>query len=52
MFRNVKSNLDPYLEVTSSDDASLEFKDYSGRFGKVEVHESRLQLLVNLAESP
>lgn len=51
-FRNVKANLDPYLEVISSDDSALEFKDYSSRFGKVEVNDSRLELLVNLAESP
>lgn len=51
-FENVAHNLDPYIELLSSDHSALIFKDYAARFGSVRITGSRLEVLVNLAEKP
>jgi hypothetical protein len=51
-FRNVRADLDPYLEVVSSDEARLVFKDYAGKYGTAEVKENRLEIRVDLQSAP
>jgi hypothetical protein len=51
-FANLVSNLDPYLEVLSSGNDRLVFKDYRERFGEVELDEQWLKLDVDLVSRP
>ncbi len=47
---NVKANLDSTLEITSSGDSGIDFRDGAGKVGRVRVHEARLEVTVNLDE--
>lgn len=49
---HLNANLDPYLEVVSADDRCLIFKDYAGKFGKIEIDGSRLNAAVLLNDLP
>ncbi len=51
-FANVKNDLDPGFELISSDDSIVVFKDYSGRFGKIELCGSRLDMKLALPTDP
>lgn len=46
------SNLDPYLEVLSSDDDRLVFEDYRERYGEVVLDDGWLRLHVDLVSRP
>jgi hypothetical protein len=47
---HLKAHLDPEIKVMGGTDTSLSFLDYSGREGRVEVREKRLEL--RLASAP
>ncbi len=51
-FEHVVANIDPYIELLTSDHSLLIFKDYSGRFGSVRIKGSQMEVIVNLAEKP
>jgi hypothetical protein len=51
-FAHLVSNLDPYLEVLSSGNDRLVFKDYRERFGVVELDEQWIKLHVDLVSRP
>jgi hypothetical protein len=51
-FANLRSHLDPYLEVVVQSAGRLVFRDHAGRFGAVERRADRVELEVNLASPP
>jgi len=51
-FQHLTTNLDPYLEVVSSEAARLVFSDYAGKFGEVTRDGDALRIRVHLTESP
>jgi hypothetical protein len=51
-FSHLVTNLDPYLEVLSSEDGRLVFRDYRERYGEVVLDGDRLRLHVDLVSRP
>jgi hypothetical protein len=51
-FANLRSHLDPYLEVAAQSADRLVFRDHAGRFGVVERRADRVEVEVNLANPP
>jgi hypothetical protein len=51
-FAHLVSNLDPYLEVLSSEDDRLVFEDYRERYGEVVLDDRWLRLHVDLVSRP
>ncbi len=51
-FNHVKANLDSYLEALGEAPGRLIFKDYKGKYGKIEVQGEVLTVTVNLAAAP
>jgi hypothetical protein len=52
VFAHLVSNLDPYLEVLSSEDDRLVFRDYRERYGEVVLDDRWLRLHVDLVSRP
>jgi hypothetical protein len=48
-FEHLKNNLDPYLDVLSSDNLHLTFRDYEGKRGEVKVLGGRIDIQVGLS---
>lgn len=51
-FRNVQSNLDPYLEVIQKDVNQLIFKDYKSLYGIIKLKEDQIHIKINLISLP
>lgn len=51
-FVYLKDHLDSYLKVQKTTDASLTYKDASGKFGKAALGGARMSISVNLKEAP
>ncbi len=51
-FDHLGANLDSYLEVITSRNGQLLFKDYAGKFGLVELDDARLDLSIEMARQP
>ncbi|MFH2002545.1 MAG: hypothetical protein ABIK28_22930, partial [Planctomycetota bacterium] len=51
-FAHVRENLDANIKLLASHDTSLVFKDYSDKFGTVDLRGSTIELTVNRAENP
>ena len=44
VLKNLRANLDPYLEVVSDRPDGFDFKDFQNQFGRVERRDSRLEI--------
>lgn len=51
-FDHFCENLDANIEPLHRDDETLIFKDYSNRFGSLELQDNRIDLIVNKASNP
>jgi hypothetical protein len=51
-FDNLRRNLDHYLQVLGAGADFFNFKDFQNYFGRVEVRENRLVILVNMLQRP
>jgi len=51
-FANLRRNLDPYLQVLGARADFFVFKDFQNYFGRVEVREKKIVILVKLAQQP
>ena len=51
-FANLRRNLDSYLQVLGSGGDFFNFKDFQNYFGRAEIRENKLVILVKLAQLP
>lgn len=51
-FANLRSHLDRYIQVTGEGADFFIFKDFQNLFGRAEIRENRLVILVKLAQRP
>lgn len=51
-YRNLFSNLDPYLQLHTQWERGFVFKDYRNKFGVVEIKEHGIEIRINLLEKP
>jgi hypothetical protein len=51
-YQNLRSNLDPYLKITSAESGAFKFIDYRKKYGVVRLKDSLLEILINLDSLP
>lgn len=51
-YRNLRSNLDPYLKITAAESVVFKFIDYRKKYGVVRLKDSLLEILINLDSLP
>jgi hypothetical protein len=51
-FANLRRNLDKYLQVLGAGADFFNFKDFQNFFGRAEIREKRIVILVKLAQQP
>jgi hypothetical protein len=49
-FNHAAKNLDSSIEILSQDESTVLFRDWAGKFGKLEIHDRRLHLTANRTE--
>ena len=51
-FANLRRNLDPYHKVLEAGADFFVFQDFQNLFGRVELREQRIMIMVKLAQRP
>ena len=51
-FANLRGHLDRYIQVVGEGDDFFIFKDFQNYFGRAEIRDTRLVILVKLAQRP
>lgn len=52
VFKHVKQNLDPYLEVIRQSESEILFKDYRQKYGSINMKSNQLQIKIHLSGLP
>jgi len=51
-YKNLRSNLDPYLKIVAAESGAFKFIDYRKKYGVVRLKDSLLEILINLDSLP